>query len=186
MSTVQQVLETAEFGGSVHALAPALPGSPEVRTVFGRYAASVGAICAVVDQTPVGIVATSLAVGISYDPPMITFSIRKESSTWPTLRTAPRLGVSVLADHQAGHCWNIAGPAEKRFDGCDLHETGDGALFLTDAMSWFDCRLVEEVEVGDHLVVILELLEVGHDRGTAPLIFLDGKFHALTDEPRSA
>lgn len=173
------------FGAGCHALAPAVAGSAEVRTVFGRYAASVGALCAVIDGEPVGIVATSLAVGISYDPPMVTFSIRKESSTWPQLRRAPRIGVSVLGAGQATACWQIAGPAKGRFDGFELHETPEGALFLHDAMSWFDCKVIDEVEAGDHLVVILELLEVGHDRATAPLIFLDGKFHALADAAAS-
>lgn len=147
--------------------------------MFGRYAASVGALCAVVDGQPVGLVATSLAVGISYDPPMITFSIRKESGTWPLLRRAPRIGVSVLSDSQASACWQIAGPADTRFNGFDLHETDEGALFLLDAMSWFDCKVIAEVEAGDHVVVLLELIEVGHDQETAPLIFLDGKFRAL-------
>jgi hypothetical protein len=32
--------------------------------------------------------------------------------------------------------------------------------------------------------VVLELLQVGHDRASTPLIFLDGKFHALA-EPAS-
>lgn len=170
-----------EFGCGVHALAPAVPGSAEVRTAFSRYAASVGAVCAIVDGLPVGIVATSLAVGISYDPPMITFSIRKESSTWPTLRKAPRVGVSVLSDRQAAACWQIAGRAADRFNGFDLEETPEGALFLHDAMTWFDCRVIDQVEAGDHVVVILELVEVGHDRASAPLIFLDGKFHALAE-----
>ena len=170
-----------EFGRGVNALAPAVPGSPEVRTAFGRYAASVGAVCANVDGQPVGIVATSLAVGISYDPPMITFSIRKESGTWPTLRKALHVGVSVLSDRQAAACWQIAGPPADRFNGFDLEETPEGALFLHDAMTWFDCRVLKEVEAGDHLVVILELLKVGHDRASAPLIFLDGEFHALAE-----
>lgn len=179
MTALQTREIESEFGVGVHALAPAVPGSHQVRTVFGRYAASVGALCAVVDGEPVGLVATSLAVGISYDPPMITFSIRNESSTWPTLRNASRIGVSVLGDSQASACWQIAGPAESRFRGVELHESDEGALFLRDAMTWFDCRVAAEVGAGDHTVVILEVVEVGHDQDTAPLIFLDGKFRAL-------
>ncbi|MCE0762031.1 flavin reductase family protein [Pseudonocardia kujensis] len=167
------------FGKGVHALAPALPGSAEVRTVFGRYAAAVGALCAVVDGRPIGLVATSLAVGASFDPPMITFSCRKESTTWPMLRTAPRIGVSVLGQGQAAVCTRIAGPAADRFRGLDLYETAEGALFVKYAMTWLDCRISAEMEVGDHAVVVLELIEVGHDLATEPLIFLDGEFPAL-------
>jgi flavin reductase (DIM6/NTAB) family NADH-FMN oxidoreductase RutF len=170
---------TDEFGRGVLALAPAVAGSPQVRTVFGRYAASVGAICALIDGTPVGLVATSLAVGASYDPPMVTFSCRKESRTWPVLRSAPRIGVSVLGEGQAAACAQIAGPATARFRGIDLHGTAEGALFVRNAMTWLDCRIAAEVEVGDHVVVVLELVEAGHDRATNPLIFLDGEFPTL-------
>jgi flavin reductase (DIM6/NTAB) family NADH-FMN oxidoreductase RutF len=127
----------------------------------------------------VGLVATSLAVGVSYDPPMVTFSCRRESTTWPVLRTAPRIGVSVLGQGQAVACAQIAGPQASRFRGLGLYETAEGALFIKYAMTWLDCQISAEVEVGDHLVVVLELVEVGHDRATEPLVFLDGEFPTL-------
>lgn len=170
---------TARFGTGVHVLAPAVPGSHPVRAVFSRYPTGVGSLCAVIDGTPIGLVATSLAVGVSYDPPMISFSCRKESTTWPVLRRAPRIGVSVLGQGQAAACAQIAGPAAGRFRDLGLYETQEGALFLEDAMTWLDCRIAAEVEVGDHVVVLLELVEVGHDRATEPLVLLDGEFSAL-------
>lgn len=179
MAHVQHRSHVDGFGKGVHVLAPAIPGSHQVRTVFGRYAAAVGALCAVVNGEPVGLVATSLTVGVSFDPPMITFSCRKESTTWPVLRTAPRVGVSVLGQGQHAACRQIAGPTVGRFRGIDTYATAEGALFLEDAMTWLDCRISAEVEVGDHLVIVLELVEVGHDQTTAPLIFLDGRFPAL-------
>lgn len=170
---------SADFGKGVHLLAPAEPGSHQVRTVFGRHATAVGALCAVIDGTPVGLVATSLTVGASYDPPMVTFSARRESATWPVLRAAPRIGVSVLGQGQASACTQIAGPSTGRFRGLGLHETADGALFIKNAMTWLDCRISTEVEVGDHHLVVLEVLAVGHDRATEPLILIDGEFPTL-------
>lgn len=185
MSAHQAIDIDAEFGMGVHLLSPATAYSNQVRTVFSRYPASVGALCAVIDSEPVGIVATSLAVGISYAPPMITFSVRKKSTTWPKLRSASRIGVSVLGETQDSLCRQIAGPSEKRFANCELHETAHGSLFVKESMSWLDCRIAGEVEVGDHYVVILELIEVGHDHQTAPLVFHDGKFHSLTEHSSS-
>lgn len=176
----------SDFGKGVHLLAPALAGSPEVRTVFSRYAAAVGALCAVIDGKPVGLVATSLAVGVSYDPPMVAFSVRRASTTWPVLRTAPRIGVSVLGQGQASACTQIAGSAAGRFRGLGLYETAESALFIKNAMTWLDCQISTEVEVGDHRVVVLEVLEVGHDRATEPLIFIDGEFPALRQRARSS
>jgi flavin reductase (DIM6/NTAB) family NADH-FMN oxidoreductase RutF len=167
------------FGKGVHVLMPATPGSRQVRTVFSRYPAAVAALCAVVEGNPVGLVATSMAMGVSYDPPMITFSCRRESATWPVLRAAPRIGVSVLGQGQAEACTQIAGPAAMRFRGLGKYETERGALFLKFAMTWLECRIAAEVEAGDHVLVVLEVLAVGHDRATTPLIFHDGAFSAL-------
>lgn len=183
MSVEQAIDCESEFGLDVRALSPAAGDAQEVRTVFARYPAAVGALCATVDGEPVGLVATSLAVGISYDPPMVTFSVRKKSTTWPTLRRAPRIGVSVLGQGQKGLVRQLAGPASERFAECATHETAQGALFLPGAMSWLDCTMVGEIEVGDHLVVILELVEVGHDHATAPLIYHDRKVHLLAEHP---
>ncbi len=183
MSVEQTIDVGSEFGLDVHVLSPASAYTHEVRTVFSRYPAAVGALCASVDGEPVGLVATSLAVGISYDPPMVTFSVRRQSTTWPTLRSAPRIGVSVLGRGQKDLVRQLAGPAAGRFADCATHETPQGALFLMGAMSWFDCKIAGEVEVGDHLMVILELVEIGHDHRTAPLVYHDRKFHVLTEHP---
>ena len=176
--TIDQTMKS-EFGSGVHSMAPALAGSSEVRDVFRRYAASVGALCAMVDGEPVGIVATSLAVGISYNPPIITFSIRKASTTWPKLRQAPHIGVSVLAENQGAVCRQISGPAAERFSDCGLHESPEGAVFVKDSMTWILCTVVDEIDCGDHAIVVLKLIEVGLDREAAPLIYLDGQFHGL-------
>jgi flavin reductase (DIM6/NTAB) family NADH-FMN oxidoreductase RutF len=173
----------AEFGVGVHALSPAAVNSHAVRTVFSRYPASVGALCAVVDGRPVGLIATSLAVGISYEPPMVAFSVRKKSTTWPKLKSSARIGVSVLSDSQGRLCRQIAGPAAERFVDCQTHETSHGSLFLHEAMTWLDCKIAGEVEVGDHVIILLELLEVGHDHQTAPLVFHGGRFHSLREQP---
>ncbi len=185
MTAPQTIESVSEFGCGVHALAPASAGSSEVRDVFRRYAASVGALCAMVDGEPVGIVATSLAVGISFDPPMITFSIRKASTTWPKLRKASHIGVSVLAENQGAICRQISGPAAERFTGFGLHESPEGAVFLKDAMSWLLCTVTNEVDCGDHVIIVLGLVEVGHDRESAPLIYLDGKFYGVGESTSS-
>lgn len=164
---------------TLHQMESAIAGSDQVRTVFGRYPAAVGALCAMVDGEPVGLVATSLAVGISYEPVLITFSCRKESATWPMLRQAPRIGVSVLGDGQGEICRRIAGPVGRRFSDVEIQTSADGAVFLLEATSWLDCRITAEVDAGDHTLVVLEVLEVGHDRNIAPLVFHDGEFHTL-------
>lgn len=88
------------FGADLGTMLPAEPGSAQIKAVFNGFPAAVGALAALVDGQPHGLVATSVTVGVSYDPPMVLFSVSNDSTTWPRLRRARRIGISVLGEDQ--------------------------------------------------------------------------------------
>lgn len=183
--TVTDLPETSAttFGEHVSAMAPALAHSSEIRTVFNGFPAAVGALCAVVDGVPRGMVATSLAVGVSYDPPMVLFSVRNDSSTWPLLRAAERIGISVLSEDQGAVCRQIASKDGDRFAGLDVEVTDRGALLISGAVSWMECAIEAEVPAGDHTVVTFRIDQVGHVTREHPLLFHDGRFPRMRHDP---
>src|SRR3954449_6308888 len=91
-----------------------------LRRALGAFPSGVVAVAAQVDGTCVGMAASSFT-SVSLEPALVSFSIAKSSATWPALRRAPRLGVSVLADHHDQVCRQLAGPASQRFEGLSLH-----------------------------------------------------------------
>jgi flavin reductase (DIM6/NTAB) family NADH-FMN oxidoreductase RutF len=167
------------FGIDAASMLPAEANSAQVRAVFDGFPAAVGALCALVDGIPQGLVATSMTVGVSYDPPMVLFSIRNASSTWPALRRAARIGISVLGEAQGPLCRQLASKAADRFAGIDATGTPDGALFIPGAVSWLDCSIVNEVPAGDHTVVLLQVHAVGHATEASPLVFHRSRFPTL-------
>jgi flavin reductase (DIM6/NTAB) family NADH-FMN oxidoreductase RutF len=166
------------FGTHLGTMLPADPGSAQVRAVFNGFPAAVGALAALVDGQPHGLVATSMTVGVSYDPPMVLFSVRNDSTTWPRLRRARRIGISVLGEDQGAVCQQIASKGD-RFAGVDTLTSPDGALFIGGAISWLGCSVESEVPAGDHAVVILRVHEVGHAEHTRPLVFHRSRFPVL-------
>lgn len=171
------VITHEQFGDDVTAMAPAIANSPQVRTAFSGFPAAVGALCAVVDDQPCGMVATSLMVGISYNPPMVLFSVRNDSSTWPILRRAERIGISVLAEHQGSACRQISSKqSADRFTDLEITVTEQGALFVCGAITWMDCEISSEFPAGDHRVIIFLVHEVGHSSTQPPLLFHNGRF----------
>ena len=68
-------------------------------------------------MAPVGLAASSFT-SVSMEPPLVSFSVAKASTTWPALRRADHLGVTVLAAHHDEACRQLAGPVEHRFDDC--------------------------------------------------------------------
>ena len=108
---------------------------------------------------------------MSLEPALVSFSVANTSKTWPTLRRADRLGVTILADHHGEVCRRLAGPVEHRFDDVAVTATEDGAVTLDEGLARFDCSIYREVEAGDHTIVILQLHAVEHGGTSLPLVF---------------
>lgn len=151
-----------------------------LRSAFGAFPTGVVAVAAQVRGQLTGIAASSFT-SVSMDPPLVSFSVAGTSSTWPTLREADRIGISVLADHHDVICRQLAGPAEQRFTGLGLTATGRGAVLLDEAVARFDCSVEQEIEAGDHWIVVMRL-HTAEDGGAVagqPLVFHRSGFAKL-------
>lgn len=152
-----------------------------VRRAFGRFPSAVVSLVAVVDGHEVGMVASSFTVGVSANPPLVSVAVQRTSTSWPRLRAATSIGVSVLAEDQAALVRQMAGPdRHRRFEGVPLLSTGSDARFVDGASTWFECTLYGEVDAGDHIVALLEVAAFRTDRNLRPLVFHDSGFHTLT------
>lgn len=166
---------------SVTTLATNQDLDPErLREAFGVFPSGVVAVAAEVDDRLVGLAASSFT-SVSLEPPLVSFSVARTSKTWPTLRSADHLGVTILAGHHGGVCRQLAGPVEHRFDDLDVTVTDDGAATLDDGLAMFDCSIYREVEAGDHLIVILQLHAVEHADTSLPLVFHRSGFGRMAD-----
>ena len=149
-----------------------------LRDAFGAFPSGVVAVAASVKGQLTGIAASSFT-SVSIDPPLVSFSISTTSSTWPLLREADHLGISVLADHHDAVCRQLAGPREDRFAGLPFRVTENGSVLLDEAVATYDCSVHQEVVAGDHLIVLLEVHEVGGGDGEHPLVFHRSGFAKL-------
>ena len=149
-----------------------------LRRAFGAYPSGVVAVAAQVGDRKVGIAASSFT-SVSLEPALVSFSIANSSSTWPALRGAGHLGLSVLADHHGEVCRQLAGPADNRFDGLEVRVTEGGAVLLVDAVATFDCTIHRQVEAGDHTIVLLQLHAVEDPGALSPLVFHRSAFGRL-------
>jgi flavin reductase (DIM6/NTAB) family NADH-FMN oxidoreductase RutF len=149
-----------------------------LRQAFGVFPSGVVAVAAEVDGELVGLAASSFT-SVSLEPALVSFSVANTSKTWPTLRRAGHLGVTILADHHGDVCRRLAGPVEHRFDDVPVTATEDGAVTLDEGLARFDCSIHREVEAGDHTIVILELHAVEHSDTSLPLVFHRSAFGRL-------
>lgn len=151
-----------------------------LRQAFGVFPSGVVAVAADVDGVRTGLAASSFT-SVSLDPPLVSFSIANTSQTWPALRRAGHLGLTVLAEHHGTVCRQLAGPVARRFDGIPVTTSVDGAVTLDGGLARFDCSIHTEVEAGDHTIVILRLHAVEHTDTSLPLIFHRSGFGRLSE-----
>lgn len=161
-------------------IADAAPSPRELREAFSRYPSGVVAICAQVDGVPTAIVATSFSVGISFDPPLVAVAVQHSSTTWPVLRGADMLGISVLAEDQAEACLQLSSRTKDRFAGLELTRCErDDSLLVEGASMWLECRIHGEIPTGDHVLVLLEVRALHANDERSPLVYHAMGFHGL-------
>lgn len=150
-----------------------------VRDVYGCFPSGVAAVCAMVDGTPTGMAVSSFT-SVSLEPPLVSVCFDNGSSTWPRLRTARRLGVSVLGEAHETACRRLAAKTGDRFAGLALHTTADGAVLIDGATAWLDCSVEDELPAGDHVLVLLRIAALQGIPETDPLVFHRSGFRRLS------
>lgn len=151
--------------------------SVTLRQAFGQFPSGVVAICAEIDGEPTGMAASSF-VGVSFDPPLVAFCVQNTSATWPRLRGAVRLGISVLGEANDSAVRTLAAKTGNRFEGLTTVTTDEGAIFVDGACAWLDAAVTEEVTAGDHAIVLLTLNEL-EMRDEMPIVFHRSGFSRL-------
>jgi flavin reductase (DIM6/NTAB) family NADH-FMN oxidoreductase RutF len=154
------------------------PHPTHLRRVLGAFPTGVTAIAALVDGVPVGLAASSFT-SVSLDPPMVSLCLAHSSSTWPVLRRATRLGVSVLGAHQERLCRQLSSRDGDRFAGASWRALDDGGILLDGASAWLDCTIEQEIPAGDHDIVLLRVHDLDADTQVTPLVFHASGFRRL-------
>lgn len=159
-------------------LVEATGGAVDLREAYGCFPSGVAAVCALAGGKPIGIAASSF-VAVSLDPPLVSVCVQHTSTTWPRLRGAPRLGVSVLAEDQEGICRDLAAKGGDRFARVRWSAVDDGAVLVHGSALWLDCAVHREVEAGDHVLVLLAVHRLRVAPGVTPLVFHGSRFRRL-------
>ena len=169
-----------------------VPKTPDVlldaeglRTVFASHASGVVAIGASTPGHRSLLVASSFMTGISMDPPLALFAVQKNSGTWPALRSAPSIGISIFARNQGQLCREMASrPSEKRVVDEEVRQVSDGCLFVRNSCVCMQGSIYAEHEAGDHQLVLFSVRSAWIDPEAEPLIFHRSRFRILApDQP---
>ena len=149
-----------------------------LRHVVGAFPSGVTAVAALIDGEPTGMSASSFT-SVSLEPALVSICVAHTSTTWSLLRTAPRLGVSILSAAQESAGRQLGRRGADRFAGLDWRATTDGAVLLDGASGWLDTSIEQQIQAGDHDIVVLAVHDLDADHDVRPLVFHASQFRRL-------
>lgn len=154
------------------------------RRCLGQYPTGVAVMTASNEGRLVGMSANSFAA-LSLDPPLVLWSIRKESISLQDFSQASHYAVNVLTSEQAPVAMHFATPSDEKFKGVEWSPGLGGAPLLEGCLAHFECRLQECIDQGDHLLMVGRVERYARFQGE-PLVFSQGRYAVTQEHPALA
>jgi 3-hydroxy-9,10-secoandrosta-1,3,5(10)-triene-9,17-dione monooxygenase reductase component len=158
---------------------PEIPGE-KFRHVLGHVPTSVAIVAGIVGDTPRGL-SVGTFVPVSLDPALVGFFVDRKSTSWPPISEVGAFCVSVLAAAQAELSRRFAVSKTDKFAGVTWHKAPSGHPVLAGSVAWVDCSLYSQSDAGDHVFVIGEVLDLGVETGSTPLLHHRGGYRRAHD-----
>lgn len=139
------------------------------------------------DRRPKGLTTTAVC-SVSADPPLLLVCIDRESRTLPSLIDAKRFVINFIRLEYQEVCRAFASKDDDKFSNLLWETTRSGMPLLREhAVSWAECATVQEIEAGDHVILIgrVEDGDVTSDGEVAPLVYYRrawGRWHPHENE----
>jgi flavin reductase (DIM6/NTAB) family NADH-FMN oxidoreductase RutF len=122
---------------------------------------------------------------VSLDPPLILFSIGRQSKAFAAWQSVDKFAVNILSENQSAISTRFARALTDKWDGVSVCPGLEGVPLLSDALAWIECRSYAKYDGGDHLIMVGEVLSLTARSGadTRPLVFFGGKYRQLDVNP---
>ena len=157
-----------------------------LRDLLAHFATGVTVVAARNGPLLAGMTANAIA-SISIDPPVLMASIARKAETHAAIVGSHAFAVSVLAADQRelAECFAQPTTAAKLTRFCDApwHEAETGSPILEGALAYFDCRLTEHHDGGDHVIVLGEIVAAGFREDAEPLLWYASGYRRLAAAP---
>ena len=146
-----------------------------LRDAFGTFMTGVTVVTTLDEAgAPIGFTANSFS-SVSLDPPLLLVSIAKTSANYARFMAVKGFAINILSESQKDVSNTFAKPVEDRFASVQWQLGPQGAPILHGVSAWFDCRLHQVIEAGDHAILIGQV-EAFEASGQAGLGYYRGSY----------
>jgi len=155
----------------------------DLRRAFGNFATGVTIVTTLDAQgKPCGFTANSFT-SVSIDPPLLLVNIAKSAFGCEVFTAARGFAVNILARDQRELSNRFAAAGTDKFAGLDWLGGKSGSPLIDGVVAWFDCSHHQQVDAGDHVILIGRVLDYAYNTHT-PLGFCRGAYVSFGLTPR--
>lgn len=145
------------------------------RQALGNYPTGVTVVTTrEADGTPRGLTANSFT-SVSLTPALILVCLGKNTASHPVFLASEHFAVNILADDQREVSGLFASKQPDKFSQAAWHAGHTGSPLIDGSLAWFDCKVHQRVDAGDHTILIGEVLDMGQ-RTARPLGYCQGAY----------
>ena len=145
------------------------------REALGAFATGV-TIITTCDEAgePIGVTVSSFN-SVSLDPPLVLWSLAKDSRSLPAFREAGQFAVHVLAQGQEHLADRFARSGADKFAGNPWHPSETHMPLFEKFAARFECQTVHEYDGGDHVIIVGKVLRFD-TQDLQPLLYYGGSY----------
>lgn len=117
---------------------------------------------------------------VSLKPPMISFCIDNSSSNLRLFQKNKTFSLNILSEGQQELSRGFATPKNSKKWGIETYSLGkNGNPIFENSIAFFECRKHKIIKVGDHHLVIGEIVDFAKINDARPLLYFQGKYNKL-------
>jgi flavin reductase (DIM6/NTAB) family NADH-FMN oxidoreductase RutF len=154
--------------------------SKELRNVLGCFGTGVTVVTTIsASGERVGLTANSFS-SVSLDPPIVLWSLGKQSRYLPIFHESGRFVINVLGVDQLHLSNQFAKPSDDRFAGVECQLGLGGLPVIQGCAANIECETISAQEVGDHVLYLGKILRYTHIKKDS-LLFCNGAYARATE-----
>lgn len=151
------------------------------KATMGNYPTGVTVVTAYNQEgKPMGLTVNSFA-SVSLEPLLILWSIDKRVYSYDDFLKVDKFAVNILSADQGDLCTLFSSKVEDRFSQCEWKESGFNLPILKDSLAILQCKVFQQIEAGDHTILIGEVLDIQKE-DKEPLLYHRRNIGAIPKE----
>ena len=147
----------------------------DLRNAFGSFATGVTVVTSGhAGARRVGVTANSFS-SVSLDPPIVLWSLGTTSPSLEVFDQSERFVINILSLDQVDLSKRFSSSAPDKFEGVSFTEGLGGLPVLTDCVATLECKTIQRLVVGDHILFLGQVEKYRYERKPT-LMFCQGSY----------